>query len=58
MDTHGAAWAGGSAAVTDVEIAALQSLATVPGVRFYRYAVEGDRALGTAFPPGPEPGTP
>ena len=57
-DAGGAAWVGGNAAVTDAEIAALQGLVTVPGVRWYRYALGGDRALGMAFPDGPVEGTP
>ena len=56
VDGNGAAWVGGNAALSDGEIAALQALATVPGVRFYRYAIEGDRALGFAFPAGPREG--
>ncbi len=54
VDEGGAAWIGGNAAVTDAEIAALQGLAAVPGVRFYRYSLDG--FLGSALPAGPSEG--
>ena len=56
VDGSGAAWRGGNSAMTDAEIAAIQGLATVPGVRWYRYAVVGDHALGASSPEGAEVG--
>ena len=51
VDAAGVAWRGANAAVTNAEIAALQGLAAVPGVVWFRYAADG--ALGAAYPPGP-----
>ena len=58
IDADGGAWLGANAAVTGAEIVALQGLAAVGGARYYRYAVDGDRPLAEASPPGPPTGTP
>lgn len=59
VNAQGTAWLGANAAVSDAEIAALQALVTIPDVRWYRYGLDGDRALGLAWPAGQaDPGTP